>query len=325
MNISKKSIFKALFVTTICALQMPVLAQEYPSKKAIQLISNGPVGSSSDIVARLLADELGTRLNQRIVVEAKPTANGALAGEAVARANADGYTLLFSSTSSMVINPHLNKNLSWNPLKDFTPITEIGVTANVIAVAGDSKFNSFKELVAATRQKPGQIKLGVFNLTLGHFMALALKQTANIDFQIIPFSQQAQMITALISHDIDVMTTAAGSLLPMISSGRMKALAVSSDQRLQTLPDVPPIRDFAPSFSAANWFGLYTTAGTDAKVVQRLQTAINDLLQSPKFKGQLMTAGTIATGGTGAAFHKRMESDLARYGDIVTKAKLTIQ
>jgi tripartite-type tricarboxylate transporter receptor subunit TctC len=299
-------------------------AQDFPNRKPIRLIVSGPVASATDLVARLLAEGMKASLGQAVVVENKPAANGALAGAEVARSPADGYSLLLMVTSSMVINPHLNRNVGWNPNKDFTAIAEVGTTASVMAVSADSPFGNFGMALSAARAKPGHIKLGVLTLTLSHFTALALKEEIGADFSIIPFSSQSQMLTAALSHDVDMISTGVASLLPFFESGKLRPLVVTSDTRMQSLPSTPMLADFAHGFSAPNWFGLFGPAGMNPAVVARLNRVVNQLLDQPTFRKQLMGYGTLPSGGTPEAMAKRVQQDFERYRGIVAKSGLKI-
>lgn len=314
----------AWIAALFCMTSPAAHAQDFPERKPIRLVVSGPVASATDLVARVLAEGMEKSLGQRVIVENKPTANGAIAGAEVARAPADGYSLLLMVTSSMVINPHLNRNVAWHPTKDFTPIGEIGTTASVFAGPAEMPYKNFGEVLAAAKAKPGQIKLGILNLTLSHFVALALKEDVGADFAIIPFSSQAQMMTAVLNHDVDLISTGAGSLLPFFVNGKLKPLVVTSDARVENLPVTPTLAEFVRGFSAPNWFGLFGPAGMDPRVVAQLNRTLNQLTERPGFREQLKGFGTVVSGGTPEAMARRVQQDFERYRGIVTRSGLKI-
>ncbi|MFT8246837.1 Bug family tripartite tricarboxylate transporter substrate binding protein [Roseomonas sp. BN140053] len=309
----------------ICAaslLPCSAIAQAFPRSRAIRLVVSGPVASATDLVSRVLADALEPVLGQRVVVENKPTANGAVAGADVARSSADGYSLLGMVTSSMVINPHINRNVSWHPVNDFTAIGEIGTTASVVAAPANSPYHNFDEALTAARARPDQVTFGVLTLTLSHFIALALKQRTGAEFSLIPFTTQAQMVSAALSRDIDLVSTGAGGVLPLIETGELLPLVVTSDERITPLPAVPTLAEFVPGFSAPNWLGLFGPAGMDPGIVATLNAAMNDVLARPSVREQLIRAGTMPSSGSARAMADRVRSDFERYRDIVAAAGL---
>lgn len=310
----------------LAAAAMPALAQvqEFPQRKPLRLIVGSPVASATDLVGRLLADGIETSLGQRVIVENKPTANGAIAGADVARSSADGYTLMLMATSSMVINPHLNHSVRWDPVKDFTAIVEIGTTASVVAVTAASPFRSFGDALAAAKARPGIVKLGVLAMTLSHFMALALKEEIGVEFALIPFTSQSQMMSAAISGDVDLISTGVGGIIQFFADGRLRPLVVTSDVRLESLPQTPILAEFVRGFSAPNWFGLFGPAGMDRKIVAQLNGVVLKLLSNPQFKEKLKLNGTLPGGGTSEALAERVQGDFNRYRGIVARSGLKL-
>lgn len=303
---------------------VPAAAQNFPNRP-IHLVASGPVGSAVDLVARLLADGLRSSLGQNVLVEDRPTANGAVAGEYVAHARPDGYTLLFVATSVLAINPHLNKDIAWNPLKDFTPIGEIGTTPSAIGTSPTSPYKTFADLVAAAKAKPGTVKFGTITLTLSHFVALAWKQTDNIDFKIITFGSQADMVTAGMSGDVDSISVGAGALLSLFESGRLRPLAVTSRAPLDTLPGTPSIGASVPGSETESWYGAFGPAGLDPAVVKRLNDAINTAVQDPGFAAKLRNLATVPTGGTPDHLRDRLKADYDSFGALIARAGLEIR
>ena len=309
-------------VLTVAGLHAPALAQDTTRRRPIRLVLAGAVATAADLVGRLLAERLGHLLEQTVVVENRSTANGAIAGAEVARAAPDGHTLLLATTSAMVVNPHLIRGLGWHPLRDFTAIAEVGRTPSVVATSATSIYRDFQSVVLAARTRPDEVTVGVLALTLSHFLVLALQQRRGMAFSVVPYTAQSQMVAAVLSGHVDLVSTGAGSLLPFFQSGDLRPLVLTGEEGLASLPEVPTIGRFAPGLDVTSWFGLFGPARLDPATAHRINAAVNALLAEPGFREELLRYGTVPSGGTPVALAARVRDDLASYDALVTGSGL---
>lgn len=318
----------ALFLSallTLLALAFGASAQPYPNKP-VQIIVAVPAGTAGDVTARLIADELGEKLNQRFVVVNKPGANGVIAGDLVTTASHDGYTLFFSASSPLTVTPHLVKDLKWNPLKDLEPIVEVGTTPIVIAVARKSPINSMNDLIAAARKEPSKVTAGMLSLSMSQFAIAMLESGENIRFLSVPYKGATDIASGVLAGDIDVAFVGLGGLAAQLGpGGQLKALGVTTTERMASLPDTPAVGEVVKGYDAGTWFGLFAPKGVDPVAVKTLNAAVNELLKTQRAKSRLETLGTNPTGGTPADLQRRLETDNARFGKLIAQLGIKAQ
>lgn len=295
-------------------------AQAWPDRP-IRLLAGVPAGSPTDIAARLLADRLGATRGWRLVVDNRPTANGMLAMDTVRRAPPDGYTLIFTASSTLTVLPHLSRNADWKPA-DFTPVIHIGATPIAITVAADSPLRSLADLIAAAKAKPDTIKAGLLPLTMSHFAQLMLDRAAGIALRPIPYTAQSQLLQSVLSRDVDVIFNGAGGVVAAVEGGQMRALAVTGEP-IPALPGTPSAAADLPGFDASSWFGLFGPARMDAETVTLLNEAINAVLREPDMRAKLERTGAVVTGGPPGRLAAAAENDFARFGELVAREHLS--
>jgi tripartite-type tricarboxylate transporter receptor subunit TctC len=274
---------KPLLLTAVIALGLVANgaagAQSYP-ERPIRLIVPFPPGGPTDYVARLIGQYLSTHLGQ-VVLDNRPGAGGTLASKAVAGAEADGYTLLYGSSATLGIAPALYPNVDYDPVKSFAPIALVSRVPFVLGVAAPVPARTLAEFIAYAKANPGKLNFGATMGTPPHLVGELFKVTTGTDILYVPYKGAAQATTDLLAGQMHMTIEGVTTLLAHIASGKVRALAVISPQRIPALPDVPTMLESGYNgFPAASWTGVLAPAGTSAAIVNKLNAAINDGLQS---------------------------------------------
>jgi len=275
-----------------CAMLAGVAAyaQNYPDKPITIVVPFGP-GSGTDVVTRIVAQPLGSALNQNIVVENKPGANGAIAAGYVAHAAPDGYTLFMSTNSPHSAAPTLNKTINYDPVRDFVGVTRVGSFTIVLAVDGKLPFKSVAELVAYAKANPGKLSYGTGN-TAGIVSGALFKQWAGVDVLHVPYKTVPQAITDVLGSQIPIVFTDLSPGLPHFATGALRPLAGTRLQRSALLPNVPTFAELgAANFEVDAWAALFAPAGTPPAIVNRLNAEVRKILADPKIKEQIAKVG----------------------------------
>jgi len=299
------------------------LGQEYPSKP-IRLVSAHAAGGAADTLSRIVAEQLSTKLGQPIVVENRPGASTALAAEYVARAPADGYTILMATVTTLSINPTIMPNLKYDPIKDFAPITVVAETPFFLGTNINLPVTSVQELIEMAKQKPGKLNYGSSgNGTSSHLAGELFNDMADIKMLQIPYKATSARNTDLSSGIIQVVF--GNDLLPFSETGKVRILGVTSKQRLSGHPDIPTVAEAGnlPGYEASVWYGLVAPAGTPPKIVNRLSSTIHDIVFEPEVKKKIMGAiGGEAIGSTPEAFSELIQADTKKWRAVIKHAGL---
>lgn len=316
----------ALAGLAICAPMGTAFAQSYPGKPIRLIVPFSPAGLA-DVSARVIADKLGVRLGQPVVVENRPGAGGNIGTAAVAQAAPDGYTLLLGFDGTLVINPHIYAKTGFNTIADFEPITKIGDATLVIVAHPSVVANDLKELIALDKAKPGTISYGTAGVgSTPHLAVELLNQRAGSQFKHVPYKGGGQAIGDVVGGQIPLVYTAIASAQQHVASGKLKAIAVSSAARSPMLPNVPTfIEAGLPDFVVASWSGILAPAKTPRPIIDLLQKEIAAVLHDPSVRERLATLGIEPVGNTPEQFGAQIRSDLARWGDAVKRAKVRIE
>ena len=300
------------------------LAQPAFPAKAITLVVPFPPGGALDIVARALAEEMRKPLGQLVVVENRAGAGGTLGSGVVARAAPDGHTILLGSVATHAIGPAVYRNLAYDALKDFAPITQ--VTASPLLVASSATLNvkTLPELLTAARAEPGKLNFAsTGNGTAVHLAGEMLKSAANVDVVHVPYKGGGEAITALMTGEAAYMVVNVELVLPQVRGGKVRALAVTGNRRLAALPDVPTLREAGVAGAdVTTWFGLFAPAGTPKAAIDRLQRDAATALQSlaERFAAQ----GDEAVGSTAEQFAAFVRAEHAKWGKVVKDSGMKI-
>ncbi|ANN67090.1 Bug family tripartite tricarboxylate transporter substrate binding protein [Bordetella bronchialis] len=300
-----------------CALHAGA-AQAYPDKP-IRLIVPFPPGGGTDALARQVATEMGALNGWTFVIENRPGAGGNLGVDQAAKAAPDGYTLVIGQTSNLAINPTLYSRLPYDPERDLTPIGLVAEAPLVLVVASNSPYRTLADVVAASKAKPGSLDVATSgNGTVAHLATEMFQKAAGIRLTHVPYKGAAQGSTDLIGGQIDMYMSSVPTLIGHIRSGAMRALAVTSVQRSDDLPDVPTFAESGfKDFDAVTWFGLAGPAGLRADVVRTLNKALIGALDAPATRKLFQAQGAAVRGSTPEAFATLIHDDRIRWGRIV--------
>lgn len=315
----------AVLISAAWACAGSALAQAPYPNKPIRLIVPFAPGGSTDIAARLVAEFGGRELGQQIVVENKPGAGGSTGMEFVAKAAADGYTLGMATVSTHGSNPAVyGSRLKYDPVKDFTPITNVATTPSVFAVHPGVPVSSMKEFINRARSAPGTLSYATPGTgSLGHANMAHLAALAQIELLHVPYKGSGQALNDALAGQVNAITDNLPSALPHIKSGKLRALVVLAEKRSPSLPDVPTYTELGyPQMGGGGWFGVVAPAGTPASVVARLNAAIHKAMKHPEFVQKMEESGATPIPGTPAEFARSIEQAVSRYDRIAKMAKI---
>lgn len=301
------------------------VAQTFPSKPVRIVVPFG-AGGVADLTARTVAQKLGESLGQAVVIENKPGAGGVVAGDAVAKAEPDGHTLLLMSNGTAV-SAGLFKSLPFNTARDFAPVSTLGFFDIAIITPADSKFKNLGELLAFAKTNPGKLNLGTINVGSTQNLAGELfKTSSGADMQIVPFNGTPAVITALRGGQIDAAVEILGPVLPQIKANALRALAVTGEKRAAVLPDVPTAKESGlPTFVASSWNALAAPAKTPKEVIARLNKEITAAVNSPDVKKKLADLNVEARASSPEQAAELLASETKRWGEVIIRAKVPTQ
>jgi tripartite-type tricarboxylate transporter receptor subunit TctC len=303
------------------------LAQNFPSKP-LKIVVPNAAGGAADITARTVGQKLGEALGQPVVVENKPSAGGIVAGEQVAKVEADGHTLLLVS-SGTAVSAALFKQLPFDTLRDFSPVSKLASFDLVIAVSETGRFKSLSELLAFARANPGKLNIGTPQLgTTQNLAAELFKASAGIEFQTVPFNGTPPVINALRGGEIDAMVDILGPLMTQINSKALRPVALLGEKRAPALPDVPTVRESGGAlggFNVTSWNGLAVPIKTPKDVVARLNREIQTVLANPDVKKRLSDLSLNAQGSTPEQAGELLAGEIKRWSEVIVRAKIEKQ
>lgn len=295
-------------------------APGYPSKP-IKVVVAYPPGGPNDLSARTVAQKLTEALGQPVLVENRPGAAGNIGSHTVARSAPDGYTLL-NGASALTIAPALTRNLNYDVVNDFVPISLTAMSSFVLAVHPSVPVNSVKELIALAKARPGQLNYASSGVGAPpHLAGELLKTMANINIHHIPYKGVGQSISDLVGGQVDMMFTSPPNAIPHVRAGKLKALAVSTAKRSPLLPDVPTVSESGlKGFAIGTWFGLLAPAGTPRDIVERLNASIVRIMADAELRERLSSQGLDPVSSTPEQFAAHIKSELAKFARIVKTA-----
>lgn len=290
------------------------------SQPPIKILVGAPAGGTTDIMARTLGQAMGSQLGRTVVVENKPGAGGNLAADAVAKANADGNTLLMSFTSH-AINASLYPSLPFDPVKDFTPLTMVSTSPSVLVAHPKVPANNIKELIALAKSKPGQLNfaIGAMGSSL-HMAGDAFKMKSGVYIVNIPYRGTAPAVQDVLAGQVELMFAAVGNVQTHLKAGKLKALGVTSTKRLAAFPEVASIGETLPGFESSAWFGLFGPARMSPDLTKRIADAARAAVQSPEVKRRIESEGATPVGNNPEEFARFVESEIVRWRAVVQYA-----
>ncbi|CAB5700086.1 Argininosuccinate lyase [Delftia tsuruhatensis] len=322
---------KALQTAAACALlgatALPAPAQQAWPAHPVRLVVPFPASGATDLVARVVAQRMSQDLGQQLVIDNRPGAGGTIGTGEAAKASPDGYTLLFTTSSTHAISPHLMPRLAYRADKDFTPIAEIGGAASILLVTPSLPVRNVQELIAHAKARPGALNYASSgNGTIVHLNSAAFAARAGIQLTHVPYKGTAQSITDLAAGQVHLLFDSIPTGMPHVASGRLRALAVTGDKRSALAPELPTVAESGlPGYSSVTWFGVYGPAGMKPELVARINQAFNKAIQHPEVVASLARQGVEASPPrTPAQFAAMVQADSARWAQVIKDNKITL-
>ena len=305
------------FLVVLIALASVASAQSYPTRP-IRLIVPYPPGGGTDTVARLIAQPLTERLGQQVVVDNRGGASGIIGTDMGARAAPDGYTLVFCLPASVSVNPAYYQNLPYDPARDFAPVIQLNTIALLLVTTPSLPASNVNELIALARAKPGQFNFASSgNGSAAHLAMELFNMMAGVKMVHVPYKGGGPALTDIISGQMHMMSGPLIAALPHVKSGRIRAMAVTTERRVKGLPEVPTIAESLPGYESSIWHGVVVPRGVPVAVVNRLNREIGEILKIPEVQSRLDSQGAEPVGGTPGKFAALIKSDTAKYAKLL--------
>ena len=311
-------------------LALPALAQgeaAWPNRP-VRVIVPFPPSGATDLVARVIAQRVSQELGQPLILDNRPGAGGTIGTAEAAKAAADGYTLLFTTSSTHAISPHLMPKLAYKADKDFTPIAHTADAASVLLITPSLPVKSVQELIAHAKANPGKLNYATSgNGTIVHLNTAAFAAQAGIQLTHVPYKGTAQSITDLAAGQVHLLFDSIPTGMPHVASGRLRALAVTGDKRSTLAPNLPTVVESGlPGYSSVTWFGVYGPVGMKPELVGRINQAFNRAIQNPEVIASLAKQGVEpAKAQTPAQFSAMVQADSARWAKVIKDNHITLE
>jgi tripartite-type tricarboxylate transporter receptor subunit TctC len=298
---------------------------DYPIKPITIIVAYAP-GGQGDAFARIISDRLSQIYKQSVVVDNRPGVSGVVGTRLAAKAKNDGYTLFLGQTGEIVVNRAMMKDLGFDPVKDFIPVVLIGNAPLVLLVSSDSPLSSVNELVELAKSKPGRLSFGSVGAgTPGHLAATALSLGVKSEMVHVPYKGVGPLMADLMSQRLDFFFSSASAAMPQVKGGKLKALAVSTPHKMNSLPQVPTIAETVlPGFNYSLWGGLFAPVGTPKQVIQSLNKEINQILALPDVKAQMEKDSLAVPSNSTQEFSNYILSESVKFERLVNDAKLKL-
>ena len=314
------SICRSLLILTVALIAGPTLtmAQTWPNHPVTIIVPN-PAGGATDVLARLIANELGGKLGRPFIIENRGGGSGNIGSAAVARAQPDGYTILLTTTGPAAINRLIFKDMSYDPERDLAPIGLVSKSALIVVASMNAPVKEIKELISYAKANPGKINVGIpGNGTIGHLTSELLQMTAGIKMTHVPYRGAAPILTDLLGGQIDISLGFVTGFLTQVKDGKIRPLAVTGSKRSDKLPAVPSLQELGFSgFEATAWYALFAPARTSHEIIARMNAILNSYLQSEKGLQQLDELDMQGVGGNPEELNGFVASEVRKWGPIV--------
>lgn len=301
----------------------PSPAQQFPTRP-VHIIVPNPPGGATDVLARVISEQLGTRLGQPVVVENRPGASGTVGSDLVAKARPDGHLMVMGHAASHATSPSMYRNLPYDPVTSFAPVTLVANVTNVIIVNPSVPAKSVQELIAVAKASPGKLVFGSGGTgAITHLAGELFKQLAGVELRHVPYKGSSQAMTDLLGGHISLMFENLPGAVGHIRSGKVRPLAVLSQKRSSAVPDLPTVAEAGlPGAEAVSWFGLLTTAGTPKEVVDKLNREIVAVIRKPEVQARMADVGAEAVGSSPEEFGKLIRSERDKWGKVIKASNI---
>jgi len=319
----RRSMIQAMAATGTLGWLSPAWSQV--GGAPIRIIVGAPPGGTTDALARVMAPEISRLLGRNVIVENRSGAGGNLAADMVARAAPDGNTLLLAFTSH-TINATLFPKLPYDPVADFMPLTKVATSPAILVAHPSLPVNTLQELIAYARARPGQLSFAIGGIGSSlHLAGEAFKLQARVSIVNIPYRGTAPAVADVTAGTVPLMFAAIGNVRALVEAGRLKALGVTSKQRLPQFPNVPAIAEVLPGFESSAWFGLFGPAGMSPDLTRRISNAARAAVQSEAFRERMEIDGAQAVGNSPEEFARFVKADIPRWAELVRSSGATPQ
>lgn len=298
-------------------LSLGAAAQSWPQRPITIVVPYG-AGGNTDLIARMTATHLSQTLGQSVVVENRVGAGGLVAAKSVLAAQPDGYTLFMGTASQLVTSPHINSNITYDPLKDFQPIINMGSNAFVITVKSQLPVKTLPEFVSYAKQQTGKINYGSGGMGgVTHLATHLFSRRADVDMTHVPYKGAAAAMADLLGGQIDMYSASPSEIIPHLNSGKIRPLAISSAQRLKELPNVPTIAETFPGHEVLSWNGLLAKTGTPPEILDRVASEVAKMQKDPAIQKKLVEAGITPLYVARAAFAAQIQKEYAMWSPVL--------
>lgn len=309
-------------ILLVCASH--ALGQPYP-QKPVRLIVADAAGGAPDQLGRILAEKLSESLGEQVIVDNRPGASGALGADIAARSAPDGYTLLLTTTAIYAILPNLRKNLNYDPVRDFAPVSRIATASNVLVVNASLPVRSMSELLDLARRKPGALNYASAGVgSPAHLAGEMLNLLAGVKLTHVPYKGAAPALLDVIAGNAQLIITSPIAAGGHIKTGRVRALATTGSERNPSLPELPTIAETVPGYEISQSWGIVVPAGTPGAVAGRLNEEIVKAMSLPEVRAQVAKTGAVPAGDSAAAFAAFMAKERQRLGDVIAKTGIVL-
>jgi tripartite-type tricarboxylate transporter receptor subunit TctC len=323
----KTSTIAIALTLSLATMQGAWAADKFPNRP-VKVINPFPAGSGPDAVARLVGDKLGKAWGQPLVIENRPGGNGFIAMEATKRAAPTGYELGVADVGHMAINPSLFKQLPYNPVTDYAPVSVLYRTSFFVLVSQQSNFKTLQDLISAAKQSPGKITYGSWAVgSPGHLGAAQLESVTGTRMLHVPFKDTAQLYAAVANNDVSWALGSLATAGPLIQAGKLRVLAVADQRRSPVLPDTPTVKEAGATadIDASTWVALLAPAGTPPAIVEQINKDVATALDSPDVREKMATFGFVPAAGKSADLAALIRTDIPRYAQIIKRSGVAME
>ena len=300
-------------------------AETYPTKP-VRMLVGFPPGGPTDITARLAAEHLSGALGQQVIVDNRPGAGGTLAATILSRASPDGYTIALGANGEMAIAPNLRLRLPYDPLKDFAPISRVGAAQLALVVHPGFPVRSVRELIDLAKTKAGTLNFASAGAgSTSHLAFELLKTLARINIVHVPYKGSSPAMSEVVGGQVPMLITGYSAVVPHVSAGRMRLLAVTGGKRLEAAPNIPTIGETVKDYEVTSWYGIFAPRGTPGVVIDRLQREIAATMKKPDVRQRLVAFGITPEGNTSRELAAQMRQEIAKWGRVIQAAGIAKQ